>query len=182
MPAKRSDPLRNRPTEDQQIDVLQALRTAPDHMLAITAAAYVDYALEMVIRERLRVDKDEEGRIFDGTQNGLLSTASSKITIAYAARLIEKPSRDDLRIINKVRNIFAHSMHEIDFRHPEVSSRCRKLSLVHRRSDMFPDAATAEPRSLYWNTCLDFFAAWQFQRRGIQEDGTIMHVAPLDGA
>jgi hypothetical protein len=26
-------------------------------MFAITAAAYVDYALEMVIRERFRVDK-----------------------------------------------------------------------------------------------------------------------------
>ena len=57
MPAKRPDPLKDRPTEDQQIDVLHALRTAPDHMFAITAAAYVDYALEMVIRERFRVDK-----------------------------------------------------------------------------------------------------------------------------
>ncbi|MGX1360697.1 hypothetical protein [Bradyrhizobium elkanii] len=47
---------------------------------------------------------------------------------------------------------------------------------------MFPEAATADPRWLYWNTCLDFFAAWQFQRRGIQEDGTIMYVAPIDEA
>ena len=39
-------------------------------MLAITAAAYVDYALEMVIRERFRIDKDEDARIFDGAQNG----------------------------------------------------------------------------------------------------------------
>lgn len=180
MSAKGPNPLKDRPTEDQQIDVLQALRKAPDHMLAITAAAYVDYALEMVIRERMRIDKDEESRFFGGAQNGFLATASAKITLAYAVRLIEKPSRDDLRIVNRVRNIFAHSMHQIDFKHPEVAAMCRKLSLVQRRSDMFPDAATADPRSLYWNTCLDFFAAWQFQRRGIQEDGTIQHVAPLD--
>src|SRR5262249_5944019 len=167
-------------TEDQQIDVLQALRKAPDHMLAITAAAYVDYALEMVIRERFRIDRDEDARIFDGAQNGFLATASSKITIAYAAKFIEKMSRDDLRIINKVRNIFAHSMHQIDFKHPEVAARCRKLSLVQRRSDMFPDAATADPRSLYWNTCLDFFAAWQFQRRGIREGGTICTASGSD--
>lgn len=97
LPAKRPDPLKDRPTEDQQIDVLQALRTAPDHMLAITAEAYVDYALEMVIRERFRIDKDEDARIFDGAQNGFLSTVSSKITIAYAARFLETMSRDDLR-------------------------------------------------------------------------------------
>ncbi|MHC2436336.1 hypothetical protein [Bradyrhizobium sp. USDA 4451] len=180
MSTKRPDLIKDRPTEDQQIDVLQALRTAPDHMLAITAAAYVDYALEMVIRERFRIDKDEDARIFDGAQNGFLATASSKVTIAYAARFIEKMSRDDLRIINRVRNTFAHSMHQIDFKHPEVSAKCRKLSLVQRRSDMFPNAATADPRSLYWNTCLDFFAAWQFQRRGIREDGTILTVAPSD--
>jgi len=169
----RPDPLKDRPTEDQQVDVLYALRNAPDHALAITAAAYVDYAVEMVIRDRMRIDKDEATRIFDGAQNGILSTASSKITIAYAARFIEKSSRDDLRIVNRVRNIFAHSLHQIDFKHPDVAAQCRKLSLVQRRADMFPDAATADPRKLYWNTCLDFFTAMQFFRRGIQEDGTI---------
>ncbi|WP_027554201.1 hypothetical protein [Bradyrhizobium sp. Cp5.3] len=171
MSTKRPDPLKDRPTEDQQIDVLQALRTAPDHMLAITAAADVDYALETVIRERFRIDNDEDARTFDGAQNGFLAAASSKITIAYAAGFIEKTSRDDLRIINKVGNIFAHSMHQIDFKHTEVSARCRKLSLVQRRSDMFPDAAIADPHSSYWITCLDFFAVWQFQRRGIREGG-----------
>jgi hypothetical protein len=180
MTEKRPNPLKDRPSEDRQIDVLMSLRKAPDYMLAIAAAAYVDYALEMVFRERMRVDKDEEGRVFEGGGNGILATASAKITLAYAARFIEKPSRDDLRTINRVRNIFAHSMHEINFKHPEVAAQCRKLSLIQRRSDMFPDAATADPRSLYWNTCLDFFAAWQFQRRGIQEDGTIQYVAPID--
>lgn len=180
MREKRPNPLKKRPTEDQQIDVLLSLRNAPDHMLAITAAAYVDYALEMVFRDRMRIDKNEEDRFFDGGGSGLLATASSKITLAYAVRYIEKMSRDDLRIINKVRNIFAHSMHQLDFKHPEIAAQCRKLSLVKRRADMFPDAATADARSLYWNSCLDFFTAWQFQRRGIQEDGTIQHLAPMD--
>src|SRR3954464_10395936 len=120
MREKRPNPLKDRPTEDQQVDVLLSLGKAPDHMLAITAAAYVDYALEMVFRERTRIDKDEEGRIFEGGGNGILATASAKITLAYAIRFIERASRDDLRIINRVRNIFAHSMHQIDFKHPEV--------------------------------------------------------------
>ncbi|MCP3396223.1 hypothetical protein [Bradyrhizobium sp. CCGB20] len=180
MREKHPNPLKKRPTEDQQVDVLLSLRKAPDHMLAITAAAYVDYALEMVFRERMRIDKSEEDKVFEGGGNAILATTSAKITLAYAARYIEKRSRDDLRIINKVRNLFAHSMHELNFKHPEIAAHCRKLSLVQRRSDMFPDAATADARSLYWNTCLDFFTAWQFQRRGIQEDGTIQHVAPLD--
>jgi hypothetical protein len=180
MSAKRPNPLKDRPTDDQQIDVLMALRTAPDHALAITAAAYVDYAVEMILRDRLRVDKDEDGRIFDGAQNGILATAASKITLAYALRFIEASSLTDLRIVNRVRNIFAHSLHQIDFKHPDIAAQCRKLSLIHRRSDMYPDAETADPRNLYWNTCLDFFAAMQFDRRGIREDGTILVPAAED--
>jgi hypothetical protein len=177
---KRPNPLKDRPTEDQQVRLLYGLKKAPDHALAITAAAYVDYALEMVIRDRLRVDKTEDARLFDGTQNGILSTASSKITLAYAARFIEEPARNDLRIINKIRNIFAHSLHQIDFKHPDVAAQCRKLSLIQRRPDMYPDADTDDPRSLYWNTCLDFFAAMQFDRRGIQQDGTIQFRADYE--
>jgi hypothetical protein len=55
-----------------------------------------------------------------------------------------------------------------------------KLSLTQRRKDTFPDPATADRHSLYWNTCLDIFTAKQFFRLGIREDGTIITVAPID--
>jgi hypothetical protein len=179
MTRKPPNPLKDKPSDTEQVNVLFALKEAPDHALAITAAAYVDYSVEMLIRSRMRIDKDEDPRMFGGAGNGILATASSKITIAYAAGLIEKSWRDDLRVINRVRNVFAHSMHKIEFRNSEVAALCRTLSLTERRNDLFPDPATADPRTLYWNTCLDFFMGMVFFRRGIGEDGTIAFVGNL---
>src|SRR4051794_38704896 len=104
------DPLKHHPDDQEQVRVLIELRTAPDHAVAITAAAYLDYAIETLLRDRLRVDKDEDARLFDGAQNGLLATASAKITAGYALRYFEKPVRDDMRCVNRVRNIFAHTL------------------------------------------------------------------------
>ncbi|PNE13040.1 MAG: hypothetical protein CR217_00805 [Beijerinckiaceae bacterium] len=41
--------LKQRPSEDEKIDFLFALRNAPDHALAITAAAYLDHAIELLL-------------------------------------------------------------------------------------------------------------------------------------
>jgi hypothetical protein len=169
----KSDPLKTHPSDDEQVRVLMELIKAPDHAVAITAAAYLDYAIETLLRHRLRIDPDEDARIFDGAQNGILATASAKITAGYAMRLFEKPVRDDMRSINKVRNIFAHTLHPMTFAHEAVVTQCRKISLIQRRPDMFPDPVNIDARKVYWNTCLDLFTGVQFNIRGIAENGSV---------
>jgi hypothetical protein len=63
-----------------------------------------------------------------------------------------KSRRDDMRSVNKVRNIFAHTLHPMTFAHDAIVTQCRKLSLIRRRPDMFPDPVNIDARKVYWNT------------------------------
>ena len=46
---------------------------------------------------------------------------SIKIEIAYALRLFDQETRNGLRVINKIRNEFAHSPKQIDFRDEKIA-------------------------------------------------------------
>jgi hypothetical protein len=52
--------------------------------LALTAAAYLDHAIERLLKTKLAVEltQDEERRIFDGASNGILGGANAKLRIA----------------------------------------------------------------------------------------------------
>jgi DNA-binding MltR family transcriptional regulator len=73
----------------------------------IIGATFLEMLLENILREFLI---DEEKRVteelFDGYKP--LSTFSSKITMAYCLGLIYKSVHDDLHLIRKIRNEFAH--------------------------------------------------------------------------
>jgi hypothetical protein len=81
MPSKKL--LKQLSSEDEKIDFLFALRNAPDHALAITAAAYLDHAIELLLRSRLHCDlsPDDDNRLFNGAANGIFGTASAKIRV-----------------------------------------------------------------------------------------------------
>jgi hypothetical protein len=74
--------LKQRPSEDEKIDFLFALRNAPDHALAITAAN-LDHAIELLLRSRLHGDlsPDDDNRLFNGAANSIFGTASAKIRV-----------------------------------------------------------------------------------------------------
>jgi hypothetical protein len=58
-------------------------RAAPDHALAVAAAAYLDHAIELLLRSRLHGDlsPDDDNRLFNGAANGIFGTASAKIRV-----------------------------------------------------------------------------------------------------
>jgi hypothetical protein len=161
--------LKTLPTDDEMVDILYALKSAPDHALAITTAAYLDHATELLIRNYLREDltTEEHRRLFDGGQNGILATASAKIRIAYALRFFERPVYLDMLTVNDVRNVFAHSLHPVTFAHELVFRDCQKLSLLERRKDMYPDPTKFDAKEVYYNTVLDLFMGIQLNIRGI---------------
>ena len=66
--------------------------------------------------------------MFDGASNGILGLFSSKIRVAYAMRMIDAKMYNDLLLINDIRNVFAHSLHNVTFEHKLVSEDCRKFS------------------------------------------------------
>ncbi|AIK68518.1 putative transcriptional regulator [Mesorhizobium phage vB_MloP_Lo5R7ANS] len=70
--------------------------------------------------------KDSYKRLFSGF--GPLATFSSRIHIAEALGLIEKPLAKELHKLRAIRNLFAHSSRSLHFEDEEVAELLAKLS------------------------------------------------------
>ena len=88
-----------------------------DRGAAVLAHALFDDRLGNVLKLRNEAFKN---RVF---------TFLIKVEIAYALRLFDQETRDGLWAINKIRNKFAHSSEQIDFRDEKVAALCSELIL-----------------------------------------------------
>ena len=75
---------------------------------AIVGAAYLDTLLENILINFFVDDEQEVGKLL-GVERPL-GTYGSRTTVAYCLGLIGKTIRDDLRLVGKIRNRFAHDL------------------------------------------------------------------------
>lgn len=110
-------------------EIISGLKTLNPQTTAIMAAAYLEHALEMLIRAKFHPlpKRDDNERLFNMGPGGVLGTFSAKIKIAYAAGMIRQEIYEALLLINDTRNVFAHSLHLVDFEHELVASDCKRL-------------------------------------------------------
>ena len=85
--------------------MVQAFHEESDRGAAVLAAGFVDEYLSVYLRSRI-VDSKVGDELFSPL--GPLSGFSQKIACAYAFGFIAKRHYDDLSIIRRVRNHFAH--------------------------------------------------------------------------
>jgi hypothetical protein len=124
--------LKELPTQEEMWRIIADLRLQSAYALAVLGVAHLEHGLERVLKARLiQLSKEDERRMFDGAGNGILGTFSAKIRIAYALSLLGPIAYHDLLLINDIRNVFAHSLHTIDFTHSLISQDCRKLQSYH---------------------------------------------------
>lgn len=127
--------LKQLPTDDEMKDTLFGLLNNTDQAAAITGAAYLEHALQTLLEAHFRdLNSEDRSRMFDGSANGILGTASAKIRIAYAIRLLDAETYHDLLLINDIRNVFGHTLHEIDFTNQLVIEDCSKLNRAPRNA------------------------------------------------
>jgi DNA-binding MltR family transcriptional regulator len=114
--------------------IISNLKLMDDAGIALMGAAYLDHALELLLKSQFRpLSPDDERRLFDGAQNGILGTFSAKIRMAYAIGLLLDELYHDLLLINGIRNAFAHSLHnDVFFTNDLIIADCEKLSYVKR--------------------------------------------------
>jgi hypothetical protein len=106
--------------------------------------------------------KQEEKRLFDGAQNGVLGTFSAKIRMAYALGLLLNEVYYDLLIINGIRNAFAHSLHEVYFDNQHITSSCEKLVWAKRRAEIIEEPLVSTlPVHLFIETVRHVYAAFK---------------------
>ena len=77
------------PSDEEMERTLFGLLDNTDYAAAVTGASYAEYALEILLVARFRkLGREDHERMFDGAAGGILGTASAKIRLAYAIRLI----------------------------------------------------------------------------------------------
>jgi hypothetical protein len=131
------------PTDEEKAAIIASLRQMDGAVLALMSASYLNHVLEITIRLHFsgRLTQDEDDRMFNGAQNGILGTFSNKIRMAYALGLLPSEAYKDLLLINDIRNAFAHSLHShVDFDNNLIGDDCAKLEYLKKYSmDPVPD-------------------------------------------
>ena len=108
--------------------VATEVKDSPDRSACIVVTSMLARVLEHVILARLMiVEKDRILPLFES--DGPLSTFHGNINFAFALQLISETVRDDLGVIRRVRNAFAHSILPLTFKTEEVLVRDPKGKL-----------------------------------------------------
>ncbi len=123
----------------KSIELLQSeISSISDRACAIVCSAYLDDLLESIIFSFLTNASATQNRQLT-SQNGPLSTFSSKIVLAYRLGLISKKEFDDLNLVRKIRNLFAHDLNSNSF-----DCECIKSLL----SDNIPNEGMLPPTTI----------------------------------
>jgi DNA-binding MltR family transcriptional regulator len=94
------------------------------------AAAFIEDKITQLLETYMVQNKTIQKKIFGG--NGALATFSSKIDISFLLGLIPKNIYEDLGILRKLRNDFAHNAKSITFQTDYIKDRCTKLQVVSK--------------------------------------------------
>ncbi len=118
------DLIRGMPEKDDFEAIEKEVEDASDRSAAIVVAAVIDRYLEWAILEALD-RKDDKTRRNLTSNGGALDGFFSKIHLAYAMGLINRQKRNELDLIRRIRNTFAHSAKNITFDTSSITEECK---------------------------------------------------------
>jgi hypothetical protein len=131
--------LKELPSPERMDQIISGLKSHGPQATAILGAAYLEHAIELLIRSHFKqLSKEDDRRMYNGAAGGILGSFSAKIRLAYAANMIHERPYNALLLINNVRNVFAHSLHNVGFDQELIQEDCRKLAAI---SPALSDAA-----------------------------------------
>lgn len=114
----------------------EVITSRSDRIVAIVGGAVVDEALYRMLLYRMR--RDEGVNEFYFGPDGPLGSFGSRVNLAYLLQAIDKPTRDSLSAMAKIRNAFAHRL-DITFRSnaPEIKKHLPRL-ILHEHFRFYP--------------------------------------------
>lgn len=95
-----------------------------DRAIAVIGGAFLDTLLLITLHNFLPENDKEVIGLFEN--NNPLATYSSRIKMTYCLGLIDRLIKDDLKLIGKIRNKFAHDLNA-SFSNDDVGSWCKAL-------------------------------------------------------
>jgi mannitol operon repressor len=109
-------------------ELYNRLRSESDRGAALVGAAWLDAALDSLLRKYLIDNPTIVDRLL--AQDGPLSTFSARIDMACSLGLLGRKAYDDLHTIRVIRNDFGHHIEEASFNDERVVELCRTLQTV----------------------------------------------------
>nr|WP_312446692.1 hypothetical protein [Brevundimonas naejangsanensis] len=106
-------------------DRLDEIKDAPDRVLAIIGAAIAERHLTAILRRSFVADEKQNEQAFK--PEGPLGTFMAKARLGYLMGLYSDDVRNDLAMIARIRNAFAHIDQPLTFDSEEVARHCRAL-------------------------------------------------------
>jgi len=111
-------------------DFRTSLIEESDRGSVLMAAAFIEDKLSCLLESYFIENEKVCKRLLKG--NGALATFSSKIDLTFLLGLIPKNIFDDLHILRKIRNDFAHTASKISFETPSIKDRTKALSTLSK--------------------------------------------------
>jgi DNA-binding MltR family transcriptional regulator len=111
---------------DHEVEFLKELSGYPDRIVGLIAPELLNQAVVTAIKSHWQ---DDDGELFADLfrDGGPLGSFATRIKIGFAIRLYGKETYSDLKLINKIRNDFAHNVRAKDFNWDPVKSRANSL-------------------------------------------------------
>ena len=114
---------------------------ATDRDAAVALGAIVENRLTIAIILALRQDAAVADELF--RRNGPLGNFGTKIRLAYMLRLIDEDMLRDLKIVNKIRNAFAHDVAITNFAMAPVTDLIASLKAYKVHQELYESEKAA---------------------------------------
>ena len=115
--------------EDVGMEVMREMdrefHDSTDRVIAVIGAAYLDSMLDKLFRAALIREPDEVDKLL--RPDAPLGSNGARYQLAFCLGLITRDQRDDLKLIAKIRNAFAHDFKISSFATSPVREHCAEL-------------------------------------------------------
>lgn len=153
VPAENEDDDAPLPLEEHLLELNQLLRTLDDHDergLVLSLAAFAEDTLGRLLVHFMREPRQAK-ELVEGF-NAPLGTFAARIKAAFALGLLRREQFEDLEVLRRIRNEFAHNWQEVTLERTDLAGLVGSLHLVElggKRMDHLRGEARLQ-HSLSW--------------------------------
>jgi len=148
---------------------LEEFQSESDRAAAVLGGVFIDRHLRKFIA-RFLIEDEKEVDLLLGSDKAFerpLATSGARRRAAYCLGLITKAQYHDLKMIEKVRNHFAHNLHGLSFTDEQIKSWCNSLKTPKM---LLPDAALS-PGDSFLIAVYSLATSFRLKAISIEEKG-----------
>jgi mannitol operon repressor len=117
-------------TQEQLNSTFDEIFRQSDRAAAVVSGGVLEEILQRMIISFLMPHSNVSKSMFEGLAP--LSTFAAKIDISYHLGLINELEYEDLTLIKKIRNQFAHTIKSVNFETDSIKDRCLQLKTLNK--------------------------------------------------